>query len=93
MGYIASRETGWPHAPDNPTHRQATGSGASNMAGGLAGTKIKEDRVSLNVRTRTIGLVLLSVALAGAQITITPGEIPQTPGDTFTWKYTITRRR
>jgi hypothetical protein len=60
------------------------------MAGGLAGTKIKEDRVSLNVRTRTIGLVLLSVALAGAQITITPGEIPQTPGDTFTWKYTIT---
>jgi hypothetical protein len=46
--------------------------------------------MTVNVRTRTIGLVLLSVVLAGAQITITPDEIPQTPGDTFTYKYTVT---
>ena len=37
--------------------------------------------MTVNVRARLIGLVLLSVTLAGAQITITPDEIPQTRVD------------
>lgn len=45
--------------------------------------------MQVNVRTRLVGLVLLSIALAGAQITITPDEVPQTPGDTYTYKLTI----
>jgi len=45
--------------------------------------------MQVNVRTRLVGLVLLSIALAGAQTTITPDEVPQTPGDTYTYKSTI----